>query len=212
MSNIKQTIKWLFRKQPLLMYMIVFAIVLYIFAMIFGPHPQDSYYVAESWTSTTEVQNSDVIEEKIETVKIKNTSILIPGISAVDVYGNLKDIGFVCDWPTSYGGEVFWVCEDNTTEYSYIVEIVGETPSKITSIQATVLNYSSKSTKIIAKDFLWYVASVKYDGSNQVWAKNWVIANTLNKINKVFGTVRYTIAWNDRSRMLTIAHENSNLD
>jgi hypothetical protein len=174
--------------------------------------------------NSTKQQNTPATQQQEKQAEVKNEpvtpvkeepkkSATIPGISAVDVYGNLKNIGFSCSGP-EVGSDrlVSWECKEDTSEHMYLVEILGEGPSEILTIQATALNYSTKSTDIVAKDFFGYVASVPYDNSDQVSAKNWVIENIAQKTNKVISGVRFTIAGNERSRILTIANENSDLD
>ncbi len=174
--------------------------------------------------NSTSQQNTPATQQQEKQAKVKNEPItpakeeqkksaIIPGISAVDVYGNLKNIGFSCSGPdVGSDGLASWECKEKTSEHMYLVEILGKGPSEILSVQATALNYSSKSTDIVTKDFFGYVASVPYDNSDQVSAKNWVIKNIAQKTNKVIGGVRFTIAGNERSRILTIANENSDLD
>ncbi len=170
-------------------------------------------------------QNTSAPQKQEEQVEVKNESITpvkeelkkiatIPGVSAVDIYGNLNNIGFSCSGPNvgSNNGLASWECKEETSEYMYLVEILGEGPSEILTVQATALNYSGKSTDIVAKDFLGYIASIPYDNSDQVYAKNWVMENIAQNTNKVINGVRFTITGNERSRVLTIANENSDLD
>ena len=170
-----------------------------------------------SQQGTTPQQQEDRTEVKNEPITPTNEepkkSATIPGISAVDVYGNLKNIGFSCSGPeVGSGGLAYWKCKEETSEHMYLVGILGEGPSEILIITATALNYSNKTTDSVAKDFFGYVASVPYDNSDQVSAKNWVIENIAQKTNKVINGVRFTITGNERSRILSIANENSGLD
>jgi len=170
---------------------------------------QQNTSVPQQQENKAAVENEPITPAKEEPKK----SATIPGISAVDVYGNLKNIGFSCSGPdVGSDGLAFWECKEETSEHMYLVEILGEGPSEILTVQATALNYSTKSTDIVAKDFFGYVASVPYDNSDQVSAKNWVIENIAQKTNKVINGVRFTVAGNERSRILTIANENSDLD
>ncbi len=156
-----------------------------------------------------EVKNESITPAKEELKK----SAKIPGISAVDIYGNLENIGFSCSGPDVGSDRLaFWECKEETSEHLYLVEILGESPSEILTVQATALNYSTKPIDIIAKKFFGYVASVPYDNSDQVSAKNWVMENIAQKTNKVINGVKFTIAGNERSRILTITNENSDLD
>jgi len=191
---------------------IVRIIVIILCLIIFGATVEKSDISDNQQTKTQKKEQTEIQNESVIATKKENKSITIPGISAVDIYGNLDNIWFKCNWPTTYNWEVFWQCEETTTEHSYIVEIVGTAYNKITSIQATALNYSSKSTKSVTEEFLWYIASVPYVSANPELAKSWVIENITQSTNKIINGVKFTIAGNERSRMLTISNENSNLD
>lgn len=154
-------------------------------------------------------QKSAVSKNQTPITKDNDT---IPGMSAVDVYGNLKKLGFTCDGPDVFEGRAFWECKEETNEHLFSVEILGNSATEILSVQATALNYSNKQTDSIAKDFLGYVASIPYENSKQANAKDWVIKNVSQNTNTVISGVRFTMVENDRSRILTIANENSNLD
>jgi hypothetical protein len=138
----------------------------------------------------------------------------IPGISAVDVYGNLKNKGFVCSGPDVNEQSAFWACKEETNEHTYIVEILGKSSDKILSIQASSLNMSSKSTKDISKDFLAYLSTVTYDNSKPEEVKKFV-SNAINKGGKseiIISGVKFGVINNDKSVMLNITPENSKLD
>lgn len=193
------------------------AITLFVFiglVVICSLADNDNSTSQQNTTATQQEQQAEVKNEPITPTKEEpKKSATIPGISAVDVYGNLKNIGFSCSGPdVGSDGLASWECKEETSEHMYLVEILGAGPSEILTVQATALNYSSKSTDIVAKDFFGYVASVPYDNSDQVSAKNWVIENIAQNTNKVIDGVRFTIAGNERSRILTIANENSDLD
>lgn len=194
------------------------AITLFVFfgLVVIGSLADNDYSTSQQNTPTPQKQEEQVEVKNEPTTPAKEEpkkSATIPGISAVDVYDNLKNIGFSCSGPDVGSDRLAsWECKEETSEHMYLVEILGEGPSEILTVQATALNYSSKSTDIVAKDFFGYVASVPYDNSDQVSAKNWVMDNIAQKTNKVINGVRFTIAGNERSRILTIAIENSDWD
>lgn len=160
--------------------------------------------------SNAPIQNEETSEEPKNELK---SSATIPGLSAVDVYGNLKNIEFSCSGPDiGSDGLTSWECKEETGEHMYLVEILGKNSSEILTVQATALNYSNINTDDVVKDFFGYVASVPYENSDQVFAKNWVIQNIAQKTNEVINRVRFTMAGNEKSRILTIANENSDLD
>jgi len=155
-------------------------------------------------------ENTEISGEMKEAPK---PSAILPGISAVDVYGNLEDIGFSCVGPiVGSDGLVYWECKEETSEHMYFVEILGESSSKILTVQATALNYGNASTVVVAQDFFGYVASVPYENSDQVFARSWVKDNISQKTNTIIHGVRFSLAGNERSKILTVAHEHSDLD
>ena len=137
----------------------------------------------------------------------KKQSKCIPGIVAVDVHGNFTNKGFVLQ--TELGTELsYWKCVQKTSEHYFDVTIYGEDPFRITSIVATALNYTNKSTASVVKDFLSYVATIPYDGSKPIEARQWVFNNIDKGGSMVIGTVKFEIIVNldsPRTRILEMS-------
>lgn len=108
-------------------------------------------------------------------VKINGFDIkTIPGADAGSIHTNFTDKGFTLD--KNIGSEMStWKCTKTSPEYEMSVMITGQGTDEITSVSATVLNYGESSISRIAEDFLGFVATMKYDGSDPETAKSWVV-------------------------------------
>jgi len=155
-------------------------------------------------SSAPKTEEVEQVVESNETEKEK----IIPGITTADLTINLKNKGFDCkDMEISDDGMASWWCEETTLDHYFVVELLGNSPTKIQSIQTTALNYSVKDTNEVTKDFLGYIASIPYEGANQAGAKDWVKQNIGENTKKVIGNIKFTLSSNARARMLTIEHK-----
>lgn len=127
----------------------------------------------------------------------------IPGLTAVDVHGNLTNKGFSLN-KNLKPGNVYWECKNQNSEHLYHVFIYGDNASNIFQVKATVLNYSSKSTESLAKDFLGFIATIPYTGSKPNEAKNWVISNINKSCTTSIAGVTYEIVANPSSPLCRI--------
>jgi hypothetical protein len=130
----------------------------------------------------------------------------IPSLYPVDVYGNLKDRGFGCEGPAQVGGESVWHCTSSDTRAKYTVEILGPDASSVRLVEATVLSFDPSTTNETASDFLGYVATVPYEGSNPEQAKLWVQDNvdTTRPLSTKIGGVQYVLSGSGDARILEI--------
>jgi hypothetical protein len=125
----------------------------------------------------------------------------------VDVYGNLENEGFTCEGPDPIGGdEVWWTCELSDLSADYMVEIWGPDADSVRLVEATVLNFDPSTTNETAADFLGYVATVPYKGSNPEEAQLWVEENadTTRPVSTTIGGVEYVLSGSGESRILEI--------
>lgn len=134
---------------------------------------------------------------------------VIPGLLPVDVYGNFKDRpGFVYKQANFASGNCEWNCKDEEREYLMDVTVFGSTKG-VTAVEGLFQNYLflEEETGIRSSEFLGYLATVSYEGSQAVAAKNWVIANINQSGAKTkIGGVSYEIfATAPRTRMLRIS-------
>lgn len=153
-------------------------------------------------------------KENIPQNKDEETAIFtIPGLTKADIVLNLEQKGIACTEPGIGGDGLYsWECKEETSDHLYLVEVIDKSTSEILSVQATVLNYGTGPTDEIVKDFLGYIASLPYTNAKQDQARNWLEQNLTKPNSTIINGVRFTLVGEDRSRMLTIAHENSDLD
>ena len=166
-------------------------------------------------TISEQPSNAVTINESAEPVQEvkKEEHVTIPGISAVDIYGNLKDLGFECTGPDVDDEKlVWWECKEEATDHNYMVSILGKSSTEILTIEASAVNYGTGDSNKVLGDFLSYMATVKYDNSEPEKTRNWVKENLNQNTDTVIGGVRLTITGNERSKTLIVAHENSDLD
>jgi hypothetical protein len=104
----------------------------------------------------------------------------IPGLSVMDVIGNLKDFdtegGFVCEGPSPTEGRgSAWVCSapGGKLPGTYEVTVVGENPLTVFSVVATVRGVSDEQ----AAEFFSYVASLCLQEADPLNPEAWVEQN-----------------------------------
>ena len=147
-------------------------------------------------------------EDSTVTTSKENNS-LIPGIEAIDVYGNLEDRGFTVSKSISSNG-ILITCEDESSSRAYIAQIFGTNYDEIFAVKATVLNYSNQNINTIAKPFLGYIASLPYNNSKPIKARDWVYNNIYNSGSITIEGVKFEINANGGrgNRILTITSSN----
>lgn len=124
-------------------------------------------------------------------------SYTIPGLKAVDVYGNFTNIGFNLDKNT-YNGYQSWTCKRSIGLSDYVVVAQGPSSEKITDVSASVTFVKLGKDET---EFLGYVASLPYKGSNPVAAKRWA-SNTLTNKDTTIGEVSLFISVSENSRTI----------
>ena len=104
---------------------------------------------------------------------VTSTEPAIPGLVAVDVYGNFEDRGFTLK--RSHGKTLtFWTCTDRNSVSSYQVDITGDGPRHIIYVSGTFLNFGAGDTDVLAKQFLGFLATIYYEGADSSKARKWV--------------------------------------
>ncbi len=184
-----------------------------------------AFAVAPTPSTTTEDSVAELDQPNQEVVDTSNTettteldseivaqvdSKFIPGITAADVKLNFTDKGFTCDGPRAVDDQylgffILYSCEFKTDEYEYRVEFDGESVTDILSVQGIVLNYGQRSLEEVATEFLGYVATLPYEGSNPEEAKVWAQQNIGVKTEIKIGGVTFDSAGTERSAILTIS-------
>lgn len=149
----------------------------------------------ESTTSTTAVEDpaSTTAAPASTTTSVDPTAAVIPGLVAVDVYGNLEERGMTCDGPTEGDKFSTWTCNDPAASASVTIYSPSSTVSPVVSqVEATILDPSDA-------ELLAFVATVPFEGAEPEAARAWV-TETLptvvegQPVSATFGGVLYTLS------------------
>src|SRR5690606_22452325 len=81
----------------------------------------------------------------------------IPGLTAVDVTGNVERRGLTCEGPTTEPAGVSWFCSDGT----FVVSASGASPTRLRAVSAGAVGVDDQT----AAAFLGYIATLPYDTS-----------------------------------------------
>jgi hypothetical protein len=133
-------------------------------------------------------------------------SDVIPGLAAVDVHGNFTNKGFTLDKHLD-PVQSEWRCKDENATRSMLVEAFGDSPTSLTMVRGTYTGYTSSNVEKEAADFLGYVASIPYDGSQPGEARDWVKRNIGSSTTTSIGGVTFELIADPsapRVRMLII--------
>lgn len=103
----------------------------------------------------------------------------IPGLTPVDVYGNLKNKGLRCVGPrrSAATGRTTWTCSDSDAFNTYDAFIASTNTLNVTIVQATVTSSLTRPTAGAPRDYIGYVATIPYRGSRPAAARAWVVRN-----------------------------------
>ncbi len=184
-------------------------IVLFIILLMFFYSGCDSgkKRLQEKKTETTQ-KTEPVQLKKSEYKPIKKTEKVtnkkyLQGMTAADLHGNLTNRSFKLEKKLS-GDFNYWRCTQKTSTYEYEATAYGDGPWKIYKVEAVVLNFSVQSNKKVGRDFLAYIASIPYDGSEPRKANEWVKANVGKATSIVIGNAKFELFVNDLSIILEI--------
>lgn len=115
----------------------------------------------------------------------------------MDVYGNLEDRSFECDGPSTGEQFVLWTCELSDVGAEYYAEIYGDSATGIRLVDGSVTSYVPTETDALAADFLGFLASLPYEGSQPERAREWVEGNVdwegECKLEERFGAAIYRV-------------------
>jgi len=115
--------------------------------------------------ATQETQNA----QTTATATAKNAD-RIPGLTAVDVTGNLRNRGFQCTGPNFTSDGATWDCTQSIGSARLGVHVWGNSPSSIWLVDCEILGGTAQQ----ASDFLGYLATTPYAGAEPVRARQWV--------------------------------------
>lgn len=139
----------------------------------------------------------------------------IPGLSAVDVHGNLTNRGFKLstdirsrrDAEANGLSPCSWTCTD-LQDRGYInrsVFVSGDGPTALTSIEVRVISLDGgRDARDAAAELFGFVASLHYAGASPTQAKAWAMKAAFKSDSIVIGKVRFSSEGTKASRTLTI--------
>jgi hypothetical protein len=101
---------------------------------------------------------------------------VILGLQPVDVYLNLTNKGFSKKGPSLIDGTYIIECRKEERGIIYNVAIFGPSVSSVNAIKADVIQSTrpQEETGEAAKDFLGYIASIPFKGSDPAANRQWV--------------------------------------
>ncbi|MDQ3880784.1 MAG: hypothetical protein M3295_06910 [Chloroflexota bacterium] len=108
----------------------------------------------------------------------------MPGLTADVVTTSLENIGLSCQTREN-GGRSVWSCADSQ---GHRAELIGSRPDKIESVSAVTPSDAS-----IAKQFLGFVATAPFEGSEPDNARAWTEAKFGTDAEMTFGSVHYVL-------------------
>lgn len=133
-----------------------------------------------------------------------NSPSYIPGLTAVDVHGNFKNIGFRID--KNFSGDIYeWICTLDDNGVSYRVTILGDSPYKILSVTGIAILSNTDLSISVSKDFFKYLCSIPYDNNNSSLVQNWLLSNFNGSSSTSVSGVEFSIhSPSSVSKMLTV--------
>jgi hypothetical protein len=142
----------------------------------------------------------------------------LPGLTAADVTINMENKGFECGGMQIGEKYTTWACESTLaplgdaqrhTVTDVVLQVTGDGPSEIYSVDTTVLVYDRAGNDELAGELLGYVATIPYEGSQPELARAWV-ENNVSQVDKgvvkrqTFGGVDYELYGPRTVRILEI--------
>lgn len=113
----------------------------------------------------------------------------IPGIAAVDVYGNFEKKGFTLNKDLA-GDHCTYTCSQHDGDNVYTIRVLGKSASSINKVEASV-NYVKEDDN--TKQFIGYAASVPYSGSTPSAATQWAVDHFENGGDTTIASVRFVL-------------------
>ncbi|MFK5923243.1 MAG: hypothetical protein QM496_13785 [Verrucomicrobiota bacterium] len=132
-------------------------------------------------------------------------SPIIPGLVAVDVYGNFTSKGFILKKHFSTTQNEWKVTSDKGN-LNHSVGIYGTDPMEITAVTGSITGLGDQAFNTAAAQFLGYLASVTYDNAKPETARRWVEENINKTGSTVISGVKFQIFANNKTaRILRIS-------
>ncbi len=94
------------------------------------------------------------------------------------------------------------MCRGNQgTDIEFVVEVQGTDPTRIRTVDATVLQYQAQPTDAIAAEFLGFIATLPYDNADPARARDWVRSNIARSGSElVIASARFELTRADTGR------------
>lgn len=129
----------------------------------------------------------------------------IADLTTIEVLDRLQERDLSCEEPAPRGETMsIWECKGSSEGHSYEVSIVGRDDERLRSVTARVGSDGGEPPEEVATDFLAFVASLPYEGSQATQAQQWVreSAGSGGKLN--LGNTNLELLSEERSRVLRI--------
>lgn len=112
---------------------------------------------------------------------------LLVGVTSGDLRTAFSKQGMQCEGPKRQATRVAWTCTHTEGSTDYRVEFVGTSPTKIEYLTGTILQTAPNPSR--ALEFLAFVASAPYTGSDPATAQAWVRKQGTRDGEKIIGNV-----------------------
>ena len=131
---------------------------------------------------------------------------VIVGFVVANVTMNLERRGFRCEGPRQLQTLASWTCRGSQgAEVEFLVDVLGASPTRVRSINASVIQSQAQPSDAIAAEFLGFVATVPYTDAEPQRAREWVAANIARSdATMTIGTARFTLSKAQTGRAHTL--------
>ena len=134
----------------------------------------------------------------------------IPGLGAVEVTGNLKNIvadeTFPCDGPSPDGDLVLWSCAHPSGGYA--AEVVGDDPLTVFSVTATARGLPERD----AEAFFAYVLALCLEDEAALDPEAWVSGSVPSGGQTFSDGVEVSVYGSDKARAMSVVSPEATLD
>jgi hypothetical protein len=128
----------------------------------------------------------------------------INGLTPAAIYVPLEEKGFKID--KQFAGEDFFVnCSLTNSATSAVLRIASMGNTKVVEVKASFTDFSAEETDRLAAQFLGFIATAPYEGSDSDKARQWGVDNISKNATTEIGGVTFEIAANVKTmRTLTM--------
>lgn len=117
---------------------------------------------------------------------------VIPGLQPTDVYLNFTNKGFSLT-KNLQREQCAWFCTEETLGHSSTVTVYGNGPTDVTLCRGMYVKNGTNGLDREAAEFLGYLASITYDGSQPADARAWVVNNIGKNATMTIGGVSFEL-------------------